>query len=240
MSIGIDIARVSLLKSNRSNCDREGISEFFSIMSNQFTAYEWQYIHSGHHDHTTGHITHATDQLERYILSAASAQWHCVFVRFFELWTVKEAILKCIGVGLYIEPKDVHLLNLDHVTDVHVPAVRPVKLGSYVLDSKCLCGYKYAIPTYPGGNNSEGCIVTMRLLRPDSPKYMFSICLASREYCDESWTSLVTATDKYQLAVNFSNDSEPTASTSIDFVSPESNRRISIHCDFVDFPPVSS
>eukprot|EP00920_Eleutheroschizon_duboscqi_P031430 GHVT01075931.1.p1 GENE.GHVT01075931.1~~GHVT01075931.1.p1 ORF type:complete len:292 (+),score=15.49 GHVT01075931.1:279-1154(+) len=74
--VGVDCMKIGLKNENRS------VTEFFDSLNNQFYPDEWKYIKENEYNDDS-------DKLER----------------FMELWTMKEAYIKAVGIGLRIEPR---------------------------------------------------------------------------------------------------------------------------------------
>lgn len=114
-------------------------NEFFSLMRDVFTKKEWTYIASG-------------DDAES-------------LRRFFRLWTAKEAYLKCVGTGLYVEPNTIEVSIINQPRDQWT--------------------YR-AIVT--GISEEEFRILLFEDLVLD---YTFAVCISSIHKCDTSWVTLL-------------------------------------------------
>ena len=109
-----------------------------------FSDPEWRYIHSGSEQ----------SRLER----------------FYQLWTAKEAYVKCIGTGLYVEPQYLELSGFPSA-------------GSAAEDFRLSVNHK--------GHIEASNEFTIRVFSSIVTGYIIAVCVGPVNLCDPSWTQFV-------------------------------------------------
>ena len=134
---------IDIMKVKQSNPNIP-IPDMLSNLKAIFTNSEWKYISS---------VGDPNDQL----------------TRFFELWTAKEAYVKCIGTGLYTEPHE-------------------LSLGG--METEVLAGWKNLSVTQVGlmhRSDKFRILVSTTII----PEHVIAVCVGPVEFCDKTWTRFI-------------------------------------------------
>jgi phosphopantetheine--protein transferase-like protein len=134
---------IDIMKVKQSNPNIP-IPDMLSNLKGIFTDVEWTYITS---------VRNPRDQL----------------TRFFELWTAKEAYVKCLGTGLYTEPQELSLEGME---------------------KEVLSGWKNLSISQVGfmHRSDEFRILVTTTVVPD---HVIAVCVGAVELCDDSWTRFI-------------------------------------------------